>query len=162
MVNQMRHTLLVCVVLVGCSKASGNGGDSAFAAVQERGKGVMGVDQYTSKHVFEDLPDGGRVVLDRDDAADTAAVATIRAHMRDIAAAFQRGDFTAPGLVHAQDVPGTRVMAAKRSAITYEAAERPRGAEVRIRTTDSSAVKAVHEFLAFQRSDHKAAGHEKH
>jgi hypothetical protein len=162
MVNRMPYTLLVLVVLAGCGKARGSDEDSAFAAVQERGKGVMGVDQYTSKHVFEDLPDGGRVVLDRDDAVDTAAVTTIRAHMRDIAAAFQRGDFAAPGLVHAQEVPGTRVMAAKRSAIVYEAADRPRGAEVRIRTTDSSAVKAVHDFLAFQRSDHRAAGHEKH
>ena len=162
MANTMRSAMLVLVVLAGCGKANGNDGDSAFAAVQERGKGVMGVDQYTSKHVFEDLPDGGRVVLDRDDATDTADVATIRAHMRDIAAAFQRGDFTAPGMVHAQEVPGTRIMAAKRSAITYEATDRPRGAEVRIRTTDSSAVKAVHEFLAFQRSDHRAAGHERH
>jgi hypothetical protein len=158
----MRHAILVFVVLAGCSKASGNGGDSAFAAVQERGKGVMGVDQYTSRHVFEDLPDGGRVVLDRDDAADTAAVATIRAHMREIAAAFQRGDFTAPGLVHAQEVPGTRIMAASRTAITYAAVDRPRGAEVRIRTTDSSTLKAVHAFLAFQRADHRAAGHDRH
>jgi hypothetical protein len=162
MVNRMRDTLLVFVVLAGCSKASGNGGDSAFAAVQERGKGVMGVDQYTSKHVFEDLPNGGRVVLDRDDAADTAAIATIRAHMRDIAAAFARGDFAAPGLVHAQEVPGTHVMSAMGSAIAYQAADRPRGAEVRIRSNDSSAVKAVHEFLAFQRADHRAAGHDRH
>jgi len=31
--------------------------------MQSRGAHVMGVDQYTSAHVFEDLPDGGRVVL---------------------------------------------------------------------------------------------------
>jgi hypothetical protein len=122
----------------------------------------MGVDQYTSAHVFEDLPDGGRIVLDRADAADTADVATIRAHMREIAAAFARGDFTAPGLVHAQEVPGTAVMAARRGAITYTAHDRPRGAEVRVRTTDSAAVAAVHAFLAFQRMDHRAAGHEAH
>ena len=158
----MRYATLAVVVLASCGRANGNGGDTAFAAVQERGKGVMGVDQYTSKHVFEDLPDGGRVVLDRDDAADTAAVSTIRAHMREIASAFQRGDFTLPGVVHAQEVPGTRVMSTKRSAITYEAVDRPRGAEVRIRTTDSSAVRAVHDFLAFQRMDHRAAGHESH
>src|SRR2546427_4413458 len=45
--------------------------DSAYAAMQSRGKMVMGVNQYTSAHVFEDLPDGGRVVLDRDTSADT-------------------------------------------------------------------------------------------
>src|SRR5829696_8368011 len=58
--------------------------DSSYAGVQKRGQAVMGVDQLTSKHVFEDLPDGGRVVLDRDDASDSAAVRTIRAHVRDI------------------------------------------------------------------------------
>src|SRR6266480_5359738 len=49
--------------------------DSAYAAMQSRGKMVMGVNQYTSAHVFEDLPDGGRVVLDRDTSADTVGVA---------------------------------------------------------------------------------------
>jgi hypothetical protein len=120
----------------------------------------MGVDQYTSAHVFEDLPDGGRVVLDREDATDSAGIATIRQHMRDIAAAFRAGDFTKPFQVHAQKVPGTAVMAERRARITYEALDRPRGAEVRIRTTDSAAVAAVHLFLAFQRTAHHASGHE--
>jgi hypothetical protein len=86
----------------------------------------------------------------------------MREHMRTIADAFARGDFAAPGLVHAQVVPGTDVMAARRASIEYAATDRPRGAEVRIRTTDSAAVRAVHAFLAFQRSDHRAAGHEAH
>ena len=137
-------------------------GDTAFAAVQDRGAAVMGVDQYTSAHVFEDLPDGGRIVLDRQDAADSAGIATIRAHMREIAAAFARGDFSAPGLVHARAVPGTDVMAARREALAYTAHDRPRGAEVRIVSSDSAVVAAVHAFLAFQRSDHRAAGHETH
>ena len=123
----------------------------------------MGVDQYTSTHVFEDLPDGGRVVLDgpRGDAPDTAAIRTIRRHMRDIEAAFRQGNFAAPGLVHAREVPGTDVMSARRTAISYSVHDRPRGAELRIRTTDSAAIAAVHRFLAFQRTDHRAAGHER-
>ena len=136
--------------------------DSAYSAVQERGRAVMGVNQYTSAHVFEDLPDGGRIVLDRADSADTAGIATIRRHMREIADDFQRGDFTKPFQVHAQQVPGTAVMAERRAAISYAVTDRPRGAEVDIRTTDSAAVAAVHAFLAFQRRDHHAAGHEMH
>ncbi len=120
----------------------------------------MGVDQYTSAHVFEDLPDGGRVVLDRDDAVDTAAIATIRAHMRDIATAFRAGDFTKPFQVHAQAVPGTAVMRERRATISYEAIDRPRGGEVRIRSNDSVAVRAIHEFLAFQRQQHHSRSHE--
>jgi hypothetical protein len=110
--------------------------------------------------VFETLADGGRIVLERPDSADTDGVRTNREHMRTIAAAFRRGDFEAPGLVHAQQVPGTRVMAARAERITYAATDRPRGAEVRIATRDPAALAAVHEFLAFQRADHRAAGQE--
>jgi len=128
--------------------------------MQSRGAQVMGVDQYTSAHVFEDLPDGGRVVLDRADPADTAAIATIRAHMRDIASAFRAGDFTKPFAVHAQTVPGTAVMRERRAAISYEPIDRPRGGEVRIRSDDSVAVTAIHEFLEFQRQQHHSPSHQ--
>ncbi len=134
--------------------------EAQFAAVQERGRSAMGVDQYTSRHVFEDLRDGGRIVLDRDEADDTLGIATIRLHMRDIADAFSRGDFAIPGFVHAREVPGTAEMVRLRERIGYEAIDRPRGAEVRIRATDPEALRAVHAFLAFQRADHRAAGHE--
>jgi hypothetical protein len=155
--------LLWSVTLGACSSTArhtSTTGDTSFAATQMRGRSVMGVDQYTSTHVFEDLPDGGRIVLDRDDTTDTAGVSAIRAHMREIATAFQKGDFTKPFQVHAQTVPGTEVMTARRALLSYEAVDRPLGAEVRIRTNDSAAVAAVHAFLAFQRSAHHAAGHE--
>ena len=119
--------------------------DTGFAAMQARGQVVMGVDQYASAHVFEGLEDGGRIVLDADSASDTAGIAAIRYHMRDIATAFRAGDFARPFAVHAQVVPGTAVMAARRTQITYEASDRPRGAEVRIRATDAAAVAALGE-----------------
>lgn len=135
--------------------------DSSFAALQERGAAAMGVDQYSSSHVFEDLPDGGRIVLQRD-SADATGTATIRAHMEDIAGRFAAGDFTIPGVVHAQEVPGTTVMAERKAKIRYASDTLPRGGQVRITTTDAAAIKAVHEFLAFQRVDHRAAGHDDH
>ena len=61
-----------------------NAEDRAFAGVQERGRVAMGVDQYTSSHRFEPLPDGGRIVLRRD-VDDPAGVARIREHMSYIA-----------------------------------------------------------------------------
>lgn len=134
--------------------------DSGFTGVQSRGADVMGVDQYTSSHVFETLPDGGRIVLQRD-APDASGEATIRAHLRDIAARFTRGDFSLPGQVHGMAVvPGTAVMAQRRSRIRYVMEPLPRGGQVRIVTRDAAALKAVHEFLAFQRMDHRAAGHD--
>jgi len=159
-----RLVIAMAIALVACSSgrpaAVKPPTDSAFAEVQERGAAVMGVDQYTSAHVFEDLPDGGRIVLERDDPADSAGIATIRAHMRQIAADFTAGDFSKPFAVHTMVVPGTKTMAERRDRIAYEATDRPQGAEVRIRTADAKAIAAVHEFLAFQRSDHRAAGHE--
>ena len=117
----------------------------------------MGVDQYTSAHQFEPLPDGGRIELQRE-ADDTAGATAIRAHLRDIARAFGTGDFSTPEFVHMQTVPGTRVMAAKRAAITYVVVDLPRGGEVRITTRDPEALAAIHEFLSFQRDDHRVAG----
>lgn len=149
--------LLIALAACGRGDARPAPADSAFAGVQARGEQVMGVDQYTSSHVFEDLPDGGRIVLRRD-VEDTAGVAQIRAHMRDIAARFAAGDFALPSMVHDRPVPGTDVMAAKRDLIRYVADTLERGAQVRIVTTDTAAVRAVHEFLAFQRMDHRAAG----
>jgi hypothetical protein len=145
---------------VACARATPQrNSDSAFAAVQTRGAAVMGVDQYTSAHVFAELPDGGRIVLVRKDSSDSAGVATIRAHMRSIASAFAKGDFSAPGMVHMQAVPGTEVMAARRAEIRYAVEDVAGGAEVRLTASDTSVVRAIHEFLAFQRMDHRAGGH---
>jgi len=152
------------VIGVGALSACGTGTPAKdnrdFAAMQERGAQVMGVDQHTSAHVFEDLADGGRVRLDRADATDTVGIKAIRAHMRDIATAFRAGDFAKPFAVHAQAVPGTAVMMAKRDAISYEVIDRPKGGEVRLKSTDPAAIAAIHAFLAFQREQHHAAGHE--
>src|SRR5688500_20401798 len=122
----MRKALFFMIVLAGCTaRHDAAPADSAFAALQTRGQQAMGVDQYTSSHVFESLPDGGRIVLQRD-SIDAAGTAVIRAHMHDIATRFSAGDFTIPGMVHAQQVPGTTVIAARRDPIRYAADPLPR------------------------------------
>ncbi len=156
-------TFALLIPFAACRRggeSTGRQWDSTFAAMQVRGQTVMGVNQYASAHVFEDLGDGGRIILDAEKLTDTAGIVAIRQHMRGIATAFRGGDFTGPFQVHAQVVPGTAVMTAHRTRITYEATDRPRGAEVRIRTADSAAVVAIHAFLAYQRTAHHAAGHE--
>jgi hypothetical protein len=162
---EMSERALVAALLitVACNRpAHKASADSAFAALQKRGAAVMGVDQYASAHVFEDRPDGGRILLEMKGTIDTTSIRAIRTHMREIVVRFSSGDFQAPGLVHAQKVPGTDVMAANRARITYAVGDRPRGAEVVIFTKDPAAIAAVHQFLAFQRMDHRAAGHESH
>lgn len=160
-----RLSVVFGLALVGCSGAGrpaphqdAAAGDSGFAGVQARGAVAMGVDQYTSRHIFEPLADGGRIELQRD-REDAAGVSQIRTHMGEIALRFAAGDFRLPGYVHDRAVPGTAVMAAKRSVITYAVESLPLGAAVRVRSSDAEAVRAIHEFLAFQRQDHHAAAH---
>ena len=141
------------VAIPAAAQARSHVHDSAYHAMQMRGRIVMGVDQYTSTHKFEDLSDGGRIELQRD-RDDAQGVAAIRAHLKFISEAFQKGDFTAPALVHMKEVPGASEMAARKSVIRYVYRELPRGGEVRITTRDAQARAAVQRFLAFQRSEH--------
>jgi hypothetical protein len=153
----MRALIMAAVSATLLATSAAEGQDSSFAALQKRGRTAMGVDQYTSTHRFDALPDGGRIELRRD-SDDRVGVAAIRAHLREIARSFERGDFETPAFVHVREVPGTKVMAAKRSVITYEPRNLPRGAELRIRTTDRDALAAIHQFMAFQRTEHHAGG----
>jgi hypothetical protein len=153
--------VLALGIVIGCSRAPNTTAkaDSSFTALQQRGETAMGVDQYTSQHIFEPLPDGGRVVLQRKET-DPAGEATIRTHMRTIARAFSRGDFALPGFVHAtSEVPGTEAMKRLRGDITYSPRDLPGGGEVVISSRNPEAVTAIHEFLAFQRMDHRAGMH---
>ena len=158
-----RHLLLTLVLLpvAGCGRRDkvATQSDSSFAALQQRGETAMGVNQYTSQHVFEPLPDGGRISLQRD-ASDSVGVAAIRAHMDTISKSFGNGDFAVPGFVHATgDVPGTALMKRLKAEITYTPMDLPGGAQVVISTRNPQAVSAIHEFLAFQRMDHRTGTH---
>ncbi|MDQ6690121.1 MAG: hypothetical protein M3Z18_06390 [Gemmatimonadota bacterium] len=140
------------------SSAPRNGNDdSAFAALQARGKMAMGVDQYTSAHRFDVLPTGGRIALQTKDK-DPLAIAQIRAHLKLIQHAFQAGDFSTPEFVHMRAMPGTDVMSRNRALITYTYADIARGGEVRIKTTDPQSLAAIRKFMNAQRGDHKAGG----
>ncbi|MFL5615076.1 MAG: hypothetical protein ACJ796_15530 [Gemmatimonadaceae bacterium] len=157
-----RSTFLVISLLLAANSARAQhpqsaSHDSAFRATQERGRQAMGVDQYTSTHHFDALPDGGRIELQRD-VDDSTGIARIRSHIREIAQAFKAGDFSTPAIVHMKDVPGAKTMSVLHSAITYEAHDLPRGAELRIRTHDPEALRAIHQFMAFQRGEHHATG----
>ncbi len=139
------------------SAMHGGSADSSFAEMQKRGRMAMGVDQYASAHHFDITADGGRIELQAN-KFDSLDVAQIRAHMRLIQHAFEAGDFSTPAFVHMKDMPGTAVMARKRKAITYEYGELPRGAELRIKSADAEARKAVAEFMKAQRDEHHASG----
>ena len=153
-------TLAACAPRSGVQQDASNPAqsDSAFAALQARGHAAMGVDQYSSTHRFDALPDGGRIELQRNED-DPAGLAQIREHLQAIVRAFREGDFSTPAFVHLREMPGTATMARKRGVITYTFSPLPRGGEIRITTADPEARHAIHEFMAAQRGDHRAGGH---
>jgi hypothetical protein len=132
--------------------------DNGTTTTQGPGAGAMKMDH---SHRFISTHDGGHIVMQRDarDADDSAAVARIRQHIKEIAGLFAAGDFRLPpGVESPHEVPGTRVMAVKSTAISYLARPLPRGAEVVISSRDASAIHAIHEFLRFHAAEHRALG----
>jgi len=154
MFTRLRVMLAASAVLAwsACSRT-----DSSFEAMQKRGQMAMGVDQTTSTHHFDALPNGGRIELLRD-LDDSLGIAQIRAHLRLIQHAFQAGDFSTPQFVHMQNMPGTAVMARKRDVIAYDYHDLPRGGEVVMTTADAEALAAIHAFMGAQRMEHHASG----
>ena len=116
----------------------------------------MGFDQEATVHHFFLFTDGGAIEVNVKAASDTKNRDAIRSHLPHIATMFADGNFDAPMLVHdSTNVPGTKIMAARKAAIRYEYVETDTGGRVNIVATDPEALKAVHEFMRFQISDHR-------
>ncbi|HVF39541.1 MAG TPA: hypothetical protein VM939_06540 [Gemmatimonadaceae bacterium] len=133
---------------------SAENADSAFKAMDHRHGNVVGMDPLAMAHRFEPVANGGDIVLERDIHADLG-ITQIRSHLLLISRAFKRGNFTIPGFVHSQTVPGTTIMADKGDLITYTVEDLPHGGAIRIRTSDPEALKAIHSFIAFQIAEHR-------
>ena len=150
----MRKFVVVSLVALLAGVAAVSAQD--HHAVDKRGAMVMGFDQALTTHHFLLFTDGGAIDVSVKDPRDTKNLSAIRAHLPHIAQMFAQGNFEAPMLVHdSKDVPGSKVMAARKTAIKYEYLETTNGARVNITTADPDALAAVHAFLKFQIADHK-------
>src|SRR5262245_16942354 len=127
------------------------------AQVDGRHHEATGVPTEATEHHFILAPDGGSIRLGVKDPRQAAARDKIRAHLRGIAQAFAAGDFTLPMQIHGQVPPGVETLKARRSALSYAYSDSLEGGVVTIRTADSQARAAVHEFLRFQIRDHATA-----
>ena len=122
----------------------------------QRGAMVMGFDQARTTHHFLLFNDGGAIDVSVNDPADTNNRDAIRSHLPHIAMMFGEGNFDAPMLVHdSKNVPGTKLMTERKSAIRYQYVETAKGGRVNILTSDPEALAAVHAFLKFQIVEHK-------
>jgi hypothetical protein len=123
--------------------------------VDERGDHVMGFSHEATKHTFRLLADGGAIEVRANDAADAKSISLIRTHLQMIAREFAAGEFAKPRAIHARNPPGVDVMEQRRQSISYTYEELELGARVRVKTSDASALDAVHAFLRFQIEDHR-------
>lgn len=129
--------------------------DDHRQGVVERGDHVMGFSHDKTAHHFRLYPVGGAIEATVNNARDTESRDAIRVHFAHIAKMFAAGDFSAPMLIHVQNPPGTADMKRLRDAIQYELENTEHGCRIRITTKNAEALRAVHEFLRFQISDHQ-------
>ena len=123
--------------------------------VNERGDHVMGFSHEKTTHHFRLYADGGAIEVTANAHEDTASRDQIRTHLTHIAQMFTAGDFNAPMLIHDRVPPGVPQMKQLKDAITYRYSDLDRGGMVRITTDNAEALKAIHQFLRFQISDHQ-------
>ena len=148
-----RFVTAVCVLLTAPIALPASAQDPHL---KHRGAAAMGFDQDKTAHHFLLFDDGGAIDISVKDATDATNRDAIRAHLPHIAQLFGAGDFATPMFVHdTKQVPGVAVLSAKKAAVRYAYVETPRGGRVDIVTTDVEAIKALHDFLRFQISDHK-------
>lgn len=125
------------------------------AMVHKNGDMVMGFSQDKATHHFRIYVDGGAIEVTANDSKDTDTRDTIRTHLGHIAHMFSDGNFQAPMLIHGQVPPGVPTLQRLKAEVTYRYEDIPRGGRVVIVTSNEEALKAAHEFLRFQISDHK-------
>jgi len=124
------------------------------AEMNRRGNLAMGFDQEKVNHHFFLTRAGGAIAVSVNQAADEVTLKQIRDHLRTISQEFADGIFTGPIVTHAEVPPGVPVLRERKARIKYRYEETPKGAQVIISTTDRSARRAVHDFLAYQIREH--------
>ncbi len=147
--------VLSAALVLGFGEGEGRLG-ARQAEVAARGAEVMPFDLEQTRHVFEELDDGGLQIVVAKDPANAEQIRLIRDHLQEEAERFRRGDFGDPATIHGQEMPGLRELRASAGRIEVGYSALPGGAQLRYHTTDPQLVDALHRWFAAQVSDHGA------
>jgi len=153
--------LLACGMLLGTAHLFATQSNSApqhdhhMAEVKEHGADAMGFDQDKTAHHFFLSKDGGVLTVQAKDPKDAVSISRIQHHLALQAGNFSRGDFGAPEHTHGQVPPGVPTMQKMKDKIRYQFRKSPQGGKLRISSSNSSAVEAVHQFLKVQIQEHQ-------
>ena len=126
-----------------------------YTAMKERGDKGMGFSQDKTTHHFRLTRDGGMIEVSTNDPNDTTTREQVRTHLEHLAKMFEQGNFDIPMFVHGETPAGVDLMTKDKSTIRYSYDETQEGGRVRIATSNPNALKAVHEFLRFQITEHR-------
>jgi hypothetical protein len=128
---------------------------SSFSkSMMERGDIAMGFDQNKITHNFRSTPTGGEIVITALNANDTVTSEQLKNHALAIQVDFSKGNFTKPLFIHAEEVPGTKVMTEKKDLIRYSIQNLENGTMVILDTRDDEVINAIHHFMDYQGSQH--------
>ncbi|MGB8574869.1 MAG: hypothetical protein WCD19_10495, partial [Nitrososphaeraceae archaeon] len=97
----------------------------------------------------------GEIIITALNASDVETINQIKIHILEIQKEFSEGDFVRPFFIHAQEVPGTKVMSEKKDLIKYDKLEMKNGSKLVLTTNDTQLVDAIRQFMEFQAGQHQ-------
>ena len=134
-----------------------NMNSSSMTSMLERGNIAMGFNQSKIMHHFVSTPTGGEINIVALNSSDAKTIGEIRSHVIEIQKDFSEGNFSKPFYIHAQEVPGTKIMAEKKDLINYSVQPIKNGYKLVLTTSERELIAAIKQFMVFQASQH--SGH---
>jgi DNA-binding transcriptional regulator GbsR (MarR family) len=128
--------------------------DMTMMKMMERGDIAMGFNQNKITHHFVATPDGGKIMITALNGSDKRTIDEIKNHTLDIQKEFSEGNFTKPFFIHAQEVPGTKVMSEKKDLIKYNIRNLNNGSSLQLTTNDKELIDSITQFMEFQAREH--------
>jgi len=125
------------------------------AIVENHGDQAMGFPHDKTTHHFRMMSDGGAIEVTVNNPNDKPNTEAIRSHLSHVTMMFGDGDFSTPMFIHDGVPPGVTTMKLMKSVIHYTYEEIPSGGKIRIKSEDSIAVAAIHDFFRFQITEHQ-------
>ena len=117
---------------------------------------VMPFDMSKTVHIFRMTEQGGIQRVVTRDSSSKEQVALIQQHLRHEAGRFQTGDFSDPGKLHGEGMPGLKELQTGGSKIKVSYAALSDGAEITFSTDDRHLLTAIHRWFGAQLSEHGA------
>lgn len=137
------------------SSSTSSSSPLATMSMMERGDIAMGFNQNKITHNFRSTPTGGEIIITALAPNNTETIEQIKNHTLDIQNEFSKGNFTKPFFIHAEQVPGTKIMTDKKDLIKYSTDNIGNGSILVLDTRDDGVINAIHQFMNYQGSQHR-------